>query len=198
MASEQPVERRPKLIDLNLLPPEYLPRKISKVTIGLVILVIVALALPWPFVYLRSGVRADTAPLETQLAQLEAQEAQWIAKGPEAAQLKADIAAAEALLATIEQDYETFEDGLVLWSEIIDDIDEARPGKRITVLEIEQRGSQVTIDGTATKRAYVYDYAQNLEETERFVIPVNIKSMEDTGSFIEFEIVAYLSPGGGQ
>jgi len=198
MSSEQPIERRPKLIDLNLLPPEYLPRKISKLTVGLVILVIVALALPWPFVYLRSGVQADTAPLETQLAQLEIEEAQWIAKGPEATLLKAAIASAEALLATVDQDYETFVDSLVLWSEIIDDIDEARPGKRITVEQVEQRGTEVTVEGTATKRAYVYDYALNLEETERFVIPVVIESMDDTGSVIEFVIVAYLSPGGGQ
>lgn len=198
MVSEQPVERRPKIVDLNLLPPEYLPRKISKLTVALVILVIVMLALPGPFIWLRAGVQAETAPLETELAQLEIVEAQWLAKGPEAAQLRADIAAAKALLATIDQDYETFVASLVLWSDIVDDIDEARPGKRITVEQIEQRGTEVTIEGTATKRAYVYDYAMNLEETERFNIPVIIESMDDTGSVIEFVIVAYLSSGGGQ
>jgi len=197
MASEERVERRPKKIDLNLLPPEYLPRKISKLTIGLVILIVVLLALPGPLIYLKASVQAETAPLETELAQLKVEEAQWMAKGPEALQLKADIAAAEALLATIDQDYETFVAELVTWSKVIEDIDEARPGNRITVEEIEQKDSKITLVGTATKRAYVYDYALALEDTGWFTIPVVIESMEDTGSNIEFEIAATLASGGG-
>ena len=197
MTSEQPTERRPKKLDFNLLPPEYLPRKLSKVTIYLVILLVVLLAVPGPLIYLRSGVQAETAPLETELAQLKVQEAQWLAKGPEATQLRTDIANAEALLDTIDQDYETFLESIVIWSEIVYDIDDVRPGKRITVEEIEQDDSTITLVGTATKRAYVYDYALSLEDTGWFVIPVVIESMEDTGSAIEFEIVATLDSGGG-
>ncbi|MBE0415119.1 MAG: PilN domain-containing protein [Dehalococcoidia bacterium] len=198
MASEERIERRPKLIDLNLLPPEYLPRKVSKLSVALVLLVIVGLCLIYPLVNWNAGIDAETAPDETQLAQLKAEEALWMAKGPEANQLRAAIASAQALLATIDQDYETFVAGLVMWSEIIYDIDDARPGKRITVEEIDQSGSTLTLVGTATKRAYVYDYARALEETGRFVVPVVIKSMEDTGAGIEFEIVSTLSSGGGQ
>jgi len=196
MASERPTERRPKKIDFNLLPPEYLPRKISKLTIALVILVVVLLALPWPFVYLRAGVQAETAPLETELAQLKAEEALWMAKGPQATQLRAAITSAQALLATVDQDYETFINGLVMWSEIVYDIDDVRPGTRITVEEIEQDGSEITLVGTATKRAYVEDYARALEETGWFVIPVAVTSWD--GVSMEFEMVATLASGGGQ
>jgi len=198
MVSEQPVERRPKIVDLNLLPPEYQPRKISKLTVVLVILVIVMLALPGPFIYLRAGVQAETAPLETELAQLEIEEAQWLAKGPEATQLRADIAAAQARLATIDQDYETFLASIIDWggdNGIIYDIDDVRPGTRIILEEIEQSGSKINLVGTATKRAYVYDYARALEETGWFVIPVVVKSWD--GDTMEFEIVATLSSGGG-
>ena len=198
----EPPQRRPLVININLLPMEYQPRKIPTINIVLVAIVAVGIGMVALLFFLRLNTMAGMGVLQTELLQLQLEEAMWSAKAPQAIQLTQQIDAVNEEVEAINNDYETYVSSLIPWSGTIDDLDEAVPGKRITLLELEEDiddgQSELTIAGTATKRAYIYDYAQSLEDTGRFQIPVTIKSMEDTGSEIEFEIVAIVSPGGEQ
>lgn len=197
MTSQQLPERRPKLIDLNLLPAEFLPRKVSKLNVVLVILVVVMLCLPLPLIFLKADVDADIAPLETKHNQLKAKLFELNTIKIEGEALEAQIIAAENALAAIEQDYETFLQSLVLWSEIIWEIDDLIPGKRVTVSKIQQGGSGITLEGSATKDDYVWDYATALDESECFsgVTPTSIVV---TGAGVTFTMTVPFSEGGCQ
>lgn len=197
MASQQLPERRPKKIDLNLLPPEYLPRKLPKLSIALVILIVVAACLPFPIVLLKADVDAQCAPLETRLAGLEDEYGRLLSLSIEARELQDQIDAAESKLATMDQDYETFQDNLVLWSEIIAEIEDALPGKKVTLTSITQKGSEITLVGTATRVDYVWDYATALKESEYFS-GVTPTSIVDTGVAVSFTMIVPLSGGGGE
>lgn len=210
MASEQPPERRPKLIDLNLLPPEYLPRKISKLSIALVILLVVFVCLPVPFVYLMVDAGSDISALERELGERNAELAELYGEGlPEQNSALVDlIEEAESKLTGINQDYESFIDGLVFWYGVILEIDDALPGgQRVVLVGIEQEqssGSVVTIEltGSATKDTYISDYADALDQCED--LSAYIKSWDyaasdgDGGYDYEFVIVVTLESGGGE
>jgi len=197
MTSQQLPERRPKKIDLNLLPPEYLPRKVSKLSIALVLLIILMLCLPVPLFIMKADVDAENKDLETRVAQLKS-ELQGLNKiKTQAESLQKQIDAAEKLREAIEQDYETFLQNLVLWSDIITEIDEAIPGTRVTLTAITQGGSTITLTGTATRDDYVWDYATNLEGSDYFS-GVSVTTLSVPGEAASFTMIVSLSGGGGQ
>jgi Tfp pilus assembly protein PilN len=197
MTSQQLPERRPKKIDLNLLPPEYLPRKVSRLNIALVILIVLTLCLSVLFVFLKADVDAESTALQRELNGLNAQLNDLYALKRDTDALQAQIDAAKSALEAIEQDYQTIIQNRVLWSEIVEEIDDAIPGKRVTLKSIVQSGSGVTLQGTATRDDYVWAYATALEESEYFS-GVTPQSIVDTGEEVSFTITLRLSGGGGQ
>jgi len=196
VASQQLPERRPKKIDLNLLPPQYLPRKVSRLSIVLVILIVLMLCLPVLLVFLKADVNAESAALETKRDGLKAQLNDLHDIKREADALQVQIDTAKNVLAAIEQDYQTFLQSRVLWSEIVEEIDDALPGKRVTLGTITQGGSTITLTGSATKDEYVYDYATALEEREYFS-KIDLTSL-NIGEVVSFTMIVHLSGGGGQ
>lgn len=196
MTSQQLPERRPKKIDLNLLPPQYLPRKVSKLSIALVILIVLMLCLPVLFIFFKADVDAGSAALQTKRDGLQEQLTDLYALKRDADALQAQIDAADSALAAIEQDYQTFIQNRVLWSEIVKEIDDALPGKRVTLGTITQGGSTITLTGSATSDDYVYAYAIDLEESEYFS-KVDITSL-NIGEVASFTMTVHLSGGGGQ
>ncbi len=197
MTSQQLRERRPKKIDLNLLPPEYLPRKVSKLSIALVTATIVLACLIVPLIMLKMDVTADCAPLETELNQLNARLNELNALALQAEAIQAQIDAAESKLAAMEADYETFNSSLVNWAEIIEEIDNLLPGTRVTLTSISQEESEVTLVGTATKRIYVLEYAEDLEASDYFSEEVGIEFGDcPAGAECEFTITVTLSGEG--
>lgn len=196
MTSQQLPERRPKLIDLNLLPPQYLPRKVSRLSIALVILIVLLLCLPVLFIFLKADVDAESAALQTELNGLQVQLNDLYNTKREADALQAQIDTLNSALAAIEQDYQTFIQDRVLWSEIVEEIDRILPGTRVTLGAITQAGSTITLTGTATRDSYVYDYATDLEESEYFS-EADVTSL-DTGDWTSFTMTVHLSGGGGQ
>lgn len=197
MTSHHLPERRPKLIDLNLLPPEYQPRKVSRLNIALVILTIVLACLIAPFVFLKADADAESGPLQTRLDQLDSQYRALLPFSTQVRNLQKEIDRFVLQLATINQDYETFQDSLMLWSEIVEDIDDAIPGKRVTLKSItmSERRSEITLKGTATKDDYVWDYATALEELVHFS-GVHPTSIITAGTGVSFTMIVPLSGGG--
>ena len=114
----------------------------------------------------------------------------------EADALQAQIDTLNSALAAIEQDYQTFIQNRVLWSEIVEEIDRILPGTRVTLGTIRQAGSTITLTGTATRDRYVEEYATALEESVYFS-EAYVTSL-DTGEEASFTMTVHLSGGGGQ
>ena len=168
MTLQQATERRPNKIDLNLLPAEYRPPKKSYLGLILYLVVFILVCALAVVIVMKSGVDSDIKSLDQNLTNLQQQLTALKANEAEADPLKEQIAAAQDQLATIEADYQSFMDNRLMWSQIIDEITELVPGKKITLKTISTSSEKVTLSGSATKRIYVYDYAVALEESDFF------------------------------
>ena len=167
MTSEQLPERRPAKIDLDLLPSEFKPPKAVRLNFILVLVAIVLAILIVPFVLLEMDASSQIDPLEEKLNLRNAELSELYGKIAEAVALEAQIDAADNKLNSMEQDYQTFLEDLVLWSEIIDEIDDLLPAA-ITLSSITQSGSGITLVGTTVDIKTVNDYARELEESHYF------------------------------
>jgi len=197
MVTEQP-ELRPKKVDLDLLPDEYKPRKVSKLTTVLVILVVLMVCLAGLLIYLKTDVDSKNSSLEGELATVTSEYQKTVNLGNEGKALQGEIDAAESKLEAIEQDYQIYQEELILWSVIIKEIDDAIPGTtRLSLKSITQSGVSITLLGTADEDSYIWNYATNLEEKEYFwdVTPTSIVS---TGASSSFTITMKYGSGGGQ
>jgi hypothetical protein len=192
-------ERRPKKIDLNLLPPEYLPKKASRLTIGLIIAVIVLACLPWPFLIMKMGVASDNADLNSQLRAKTTELQQKSSLVTQCNQIQDEIDACHARMASTEGDYQSFLNLTYTWSVIMDDVQQTPKGAGGTLGDIVQSEDTISINGEFTKEKYVYEYAVLLNETEHFSL-VNINSIarvaSETGDVYRFDIKATLKGGG--
>jgi Tfp pilus assembly protein PilN len=196
MVTEQP-ELRPKKVDLDLLPDEYKPRKVSKLTTVLVIVVVLMVCLAGLLIFLKTDVDSKNSSLEGELATVTSEYQKTVNLVNEGKALQTQIDAAESKLEAIEQDYLTYQENLILWSVIIKEIDDAIPGTRLSLKSITQSGSSITLLGTANEDSYIWNYATNLEEKEYFwdVTPTSIVS---TGASSSFTITMKYGNGGGQ
>ncbi len=192
-------ERRPKKIDLNLLPPEYLPKKASRLTIGLVIAVIILACIPWPPLVIKSSVDAKNSDLESDLKALTTEYQQKSSLVTQCNQIQGEIDACNAQLASMEGDYQSFLNLTYPWSVIMADVQQTPKGAGGTLGDISQSGSNIAINGQFTKEKYVYEYAVLLNETAHFS-QVTINSITnvagETGDMYQFDIQAVLKGGG--
>ena len=167
MTSEQLPERRPAKIDLDLLPSEYKPSKLLRLNFILVLAAIVLAGLIVPLVILEVNASSQIDSLEDRLSLRNAELNELYGKQAEAVALEAQIDAADNKLNSIEQDYQTFREDLVLWSEIIDEIDDLLPSA-ITLNSIAQSGFEITLVGSTVDIQTVNNYRQELEESDYF------------------------------
>jgi Tfp pilus assembly protein PilN len=203
MTTQELPERRPKKIDLNLLPPEYLPQKVSRLTIGLVIAAIILACAPWPFLIMKSSVDAENETLQNQYDSLQIQLQQLNSEIAACNLVQDEIDAAEEILASMEEDYQSFQDMIYLWSVIFDDVRQTPKGAGGELGDIDQGGQTISIDGMFTKEKYVYEYAVMLEQTGHFKADgVTINSIKLSGEggseMYSFGISAELKAGGEQ
>jgi Tfp pilus assembly protein PilN len=196
MTTEQP-ELRPKKIDLDLLPDEYKPRKVSKLSTVLVIVVILMACLAGLLFFLKTNVDGKIDSLEDELVTVTADYNGAVKLVKDGKALQDQIDAAESKLEAIEEDYVIYKADLIVWSVIIKEIDDAIPGTRLSLKSITQSGSSITLQGTANEDSYIWNYATNLEEKEYFwdVTPTSIVS---TGASSSFTITMKYGSGGGQ
>ncbi len=195
MTTEQP-ELRPKKIDLDLLPDEYKPRKVSRLTTVLVIVVVLMVCLAGLLVFLKTNVDGKIESLEDELVTVTADYNGAVKLVKDGKALQDQIDTAESKLEAIKQDYEIYKADMV-WSVIIKEIDDAIPGTRLRLSSITQSGTSISLVGTTNEDSYIWNYATNLEEKEYFwdVTPTSIVS---TGASSSFTITMKYGSGGGQ
>jgi Tfp pilus assembly protein PilN len=165
---QQTPERRPKKIDLNLLPSEFRPVKKSKLSLILYITIIVLVCAIAPLIIMRSGVDSDSNAITAEQISLLLQLSTLQANKNEADAIKSQITAAQDQLANVKSDEQTFLNSSILWSQVITEIDDLVPGKKITLSNIGTTATGVSLPGTATRKIYVYDFAVALEASEFF------------------------------
>ena len=168
MTLQKATERRPKKIDLNILPAEYRPQKKSHLGLILYLVVFILVCALAVVIVMKLGVDSDVKTLDQNVTNLQQQLTELQANKAEADPLKAQIAGAQEQLANLEADYQEFIDSRLIWSEIIEQITDMIPGTRLTVKSISTTNLQVSLTGSSTKRTYVYEYALELEESDLF------------------------------
>ena len=168
MTLQQTPERRPKKIDLNLLPAEFRPAKKSHLSIILYLIVFVLVCAMVPLIIMKSGVDSDSNSLKAELTGLQQNLATLQANKTEADLIKDQIAVVQGQLATAKADDRTFHNDSMLWSQVITEIDDLVPGKKITLSSIVTSAHGVSLPGTATRKMYVYDFAVTLEASDFF------------------------------
>ena len=172
MTLQQTPERRPKKIDLNLLPSEFRPVKKSKLSLILYITIFVLVCAIAPLIIMKSGVDSDSNSLKAELTGLQQNLATLQANKNEADLIKDQIAVVQDQLANAKADDRTFHNSSMLWSEVITEIDDLVPGKKITLSSIgtsaSTSGGTVSLPGTSTRKMYVYDFAVALEASDFF------------------------------
>jgi Tfp pilus assembly protein PilN len=196
MVTEQP-ELRPKKVDLDLLPDEYKPRKVSKTSTVLVIVVILMVCLAGLFIFLKTNTDSQIDSLEDELVTVTAEYNAARNVVTEGEALQGQIDAAESKLEAIEEDYAIYQEDLILWSVIIKEIDDAIPGTRLSLKSITQSGPSINLVGTANEDRYIENYAINLRENEYFW-DVTVKSIVSSGASSSFTITMKYGSGGGQ
>lgn len=171
MTSEQLPERRPQKIDLNILPPEFLPKKASRLSILMVMVAIILACLAVPSIALKMDVNSKTAPLEDELAELTAQYNELKQEEQQANNLQNQIDDLKKSWDNMQEDYQIYVDGILLWSDIIAEVDDLIIGDRITLDNIDQKGSELELklSGSGKQGIYIYDYAIALEESPYFM-----------------------------
>jgi Tfp pilus assembly protein PilN len=165
---QQTHERRPKKIDLNLLPGEFRPAKKSKLSLILYITVFVLACAIAPLIIMKSGVDSDNDSLKAELPSLQQQLATLQANKNEADAIKIQITAVQDQLATTKADDQTFLNNNILWSQVITEIDDLVPGGKITLSSIGTSDDGVSLNGVSTKKMYVYDFVVDLEASALF------------------------------
>jgi Tfp pilus assembly protein PilN len=169
MTLQKTPERRPKKIDLNLLPSEFRPAKKSKLSLILYMTIFVLVCAIAPLIIMKSGVDSDSNSLKIEQTGLQQQLATLQANKNEADGIKSQITPLQDQLATAKADDRTFHNDSMLWSQIITEIDDLVPGKKITLSSIgTSANNKVSLPGVATRKMYVYDFAVDLEASDFF------------------------------
>ena len=188
MTLQQTPEKRAKKIDLNLLPPEYRPAKKSKLSIILILVAILLACAFAPIFIAKTGVDSDIEPLRTELSSLQATLQANLATNAEANAIQTQIDDNISKLAVMEADYQTFISTRLIWSAILEEINDITPKSKITVNTLGLSDKSIVFSGTATKRQYIIDYETTLEDSP-FFSEVTF-SFEDGVDSVSFKITA--------
>ena len=182
MTLQQLAEKRPRKIDLNLLPPEYRPVKKSKLSIILVLVTVILVCALIPITIAKAGVDSDIKPMREEIPHLDAPIQANNAVNQQASVIQKMIDDNNSKMAVTESSYNTVVSSRLLWSQIVSEINDLTPYSKITLAGISPSDTCVapsgtcpsgstpliTITGTSTKQQYILDYATTLEESPFF------------------------------
>ena len=198
MTSEQLPERRPAKIDIDLLPSEYKPPKAVRLNFILVLVAIVLAILIAPIVILDMDASSQIGPLEDTLDLRNAELSELYGKQAQALALQVQIDAADNKLNRMEQDYDIFQGNLVLWSEIIEEIDDLLPAAITLTSVTAGTDSGITLIGNTEDLETAYKYTLDLEDSDYFSdATIEYRDCPDTEDKCGFTINIELNGAGG-
>ena len=206
MTLQQIAERRPRKIDLNLLPPEYRPAKKSKLSIILYLVTVILVCAAVPLCIAKIGVDRDIKPMKEELTHLDATISANSAVNQQAAAIQKMIDDNNSKMTVMQSSYNTVVSTRLLWSQIVSEINAITPYSKITITGLSISGTcisptglcpsgsgpVITFSGNSPRQQYVIDYARTLEESP-FFMNVNPNSLTSGGgALVTFTITAPL------
>jgi len=207
MTLQQIAEKRPRKIDLNLLPPEYLPAKKSKLSLILALVTVILVCALVPLIIAKAGVDSDIKPMRVEITDLDATIQANTAQNRQAAVIQSMIDNNNSKMAVIESSYTTVVGTRVLWSKVISEINDLTPYSKINLSSISlpsgtcvlpsgtcPSGSApiITLAGTSAKQQYVLDYATALQGSPLFKNVDFSFGASGVGTAVRFTLTAPL------
>lgn len=158
-ASSPATRSRPRLIDLNLIPPEYRRRPLPLLTTGLAVLTLGCVLLLYVLFYGKTYTDLEVSRLSTRVSQARAV-VQTATGDP------ATLAEREKLQA-MRRDYQILAERQIHWGDVYQTIGDVPPG--VILRSASQAGFGVTITGSAINAAAAARYVDQLRSSGLFV-----------------------------
>ena len=177
--------------DMNLVPPEYRRRLVSRAGLLLLLVALVGLALLWPLSRAFAGARESLSVQQARLEDLKRQEGKLLALEPEVKELRALLDKEEQRLRELQGDYQAFQEGRVDWPRLLGVVVERVP-QGVGLRSLVQKGGNLEVKGSAGSLPLVARYGQALNESGLFASVQTSLELEDQG--VSFTLV--LKPGG--
>lgn len=160
-------ERRPWVLNINILPEEFRQRRLSNRLLLLFSLVLVA-ALLLSAIYPRwSEARASLAHTEALFQARQQELKAFQAQETEIKKLTEAIENAEKKARDARADYQLFQKTKVKWSPLLLVVTQAAP-QGITLVGLSQKESQIDVQGKAPEQALIMAYANALRQPGLF------------------------------
>ena len=205
MTLQQIAEKRPRKIDLNLLPPEYRPAKKSRLAFILALVIAILICALVSIFIAKTGVNSDINPMREEITHLDTTIQANNAVNQQAASIQRMIDDNNSKMTAMESSYDTVVSTRLLWSKVISEINDLTPYAKITLSAISlptscvapsgtcpAESAPITFTGTSTKQQYVLDYATTLEESPFFKNVDFRFSDSGGGASVSFTITAQL------
>ena len=151
--------RRPQLVNLNLIPLEFRPRRFPYLTVGLALALAGAVLLLYGLAYLGGRAELEVARLQKGVAQ--AREVVNAAKGDAT---NANLERQRIL--AIQDDYRVLTERQISWSLVLDAIAGVPAGVRLD--SVEQSGYGLAVRGSAPSYQVAIEYLDRLRESGLF------------------------------
>ncbi|MCS6802311.1 MAG: PilN domain-containing protein [Chloroflexota bacterium] len=166
-AARPPVERRPRPIDLNLLPPAYRRRTGAGLApvLALVLLTLAVGALM--FLQLRLRAEDELIRWSARLSRAQTTRAALAVVDATAQEYQGKLASLQQQLDALQNDYQELNQRRVSWSQVYQAILTAAPAD-MGFSTIQQRNYQVLIQGTGSSDASITGFAQKLSSSPLF------------------------------
>ncbi|MBI2848995.1 MAG: PilN domain-containing protein [Chloroflexi bacterium] len=158
---------RPRLVDLNILPAEYLRPAITSTHLLFFFLILAGAYLSYFFAQEQLSRMEEISYLQGRLQKAQQAAAQLKAQEPEGNRLRGLLDEAQKKLQPLEKDRQALALRQVRWSQILNIIQRAASAD-ITLDSIAQGGSQVTLKGSAGSYVSATQYGDRLRESNLF------------------------------
>ncbi len=158
-ASSPATRSRPRLVDLNLVPPEFRRRPLPLLTTGLSLLTLGSVLLLYVIFYAKTYSDLEVSRLSTRVSQ--ARTVVQTATGD-----PASLAEREKLRA-MRDDYQVLAERQIHWGDVYQTIGDVPPG--VILKSASQAGFGVTVDGSAINSAAAASYVDQLRNSGLFV-----------------------------
>lgn len=160
---------RPRVVEINLLPPEYKQRLKLSLQFLLVALSLMLVLPLYPLAQWRVAAGGEASDIKVQLDAQKRALSSLTTLEPRATQLQADIDQARGKLEAMDSDYEAFLAQRVKWSQALKEILDFPEG--VTLGPAISQGSpapEVTVEGIAPDFTTVANYANRLRASGIF------------------------------
>jgi len=172
------------LVNFNALPEAYLPERFSIVRVLIPVVTVVGIGLIIFAVILILYNRTEIATLRSHVTTAETSVTQL---QRDTSTLKTQVGSAKTIAAELNARYITMERGR---ESVYLDLREIRDlaKEKVSFIQVEHRGSSITVKGTASNVGLIYRYARDLRKSPRFS-KIWVARVEGSGPFrFEFSL----------